>query len=171
MQAVGPGRELLYLTQTSDDTAFELPAATRLVDGMFIAVLSARDLERSQEFYASAFAAAGGLRSVDVPLEAVNRELGLPLERRHPISAFQLAGRSLVEIDGHPEELAGERAPDDDLPPGLAIVSFEHAELDSVSAVLAGVPLARPEQPYGGRRAALVLGPDGERIELVERAP
>jgi catechol 2,3-dioxygenase-like lactoylglutathione lyase family enzyme len=168
MQATGPGREMLYLTQTSDDTAFELPEATRLVDKMFIAVLSAGDIERSQEFYASTFGAVGHLGATPVALEAVNRELGFPIDRPHPISALQLAGRSLIEIDQHPDELRGERPPDDDLPPGLSIVSFEHDDLASIGELLLAEPQAREEAPYLGRRAALARGPDGELIELVE---
>jgi catechol 2,3-dioxygenase-like lactoylglutathione lyase family enzyme len=169
MQAVGPGREMLYLTRTSNDTVFDLPTASRLVDRMFIAVLSARDLGRSQEFYSSRFGAVGRLGATPVPLEAVNRELGFPLERTHAISALQLAGDALVEIDQHPDELLGEEHPDRDLPGGLAMVSFEHDDLDALGPLLQGAPQMREEPPYVGRRAGLVLGPDGERIEVIER--
>jgi catechol 2,3-dioxygenase-like lactoylglutathione lyase family enzyme len=170
LQAVGPGRELLYLTRTSDDTAFDLPRATRLVDSMFIAVLSARNIDRAQDFYVSRFGAVGHLSATPVPLEAVNRELGFPVERPHAISAFQLAGRALVEIDEHPQELLAEEAPLDDLSGGLAVVSFEHDDLGSLDSVLVGPPRIRAEPPYLGRRAGLVRGPDGERIEVVERS-
>ena len=169
MQATGPGREMLYLTQTSDDTVFDLPEASRPVDQMFIAVLSARDIERSQDFYASTFGAVCLLGSTPIPLEAVNRELGFPVDRPHPISALQLARRSLLEIDEHPEELRGEQPPRDDLPRGLSIVTFEHDDLGSVEELLLAEPRAREEAPYLGRRTGLVSGPDGERIELVER--
>ena len=169
MQAVGPGREMLYLTRTSNDTVFDLPTASRLVDRMFIAVLSARDIDGSQEFYRSQFGAVGHLSATPVPLEAVNRELGFPLGRAHQISALQLAGSSLVEIDQHPEELLAEDHPDRDLPGGLAMVSFEHDVLKSLGPLLQGVPTVREEAPYLGRRAGLVVGPDGERIEVIER--
>jgi catechol 2,3-dioxygenase-like lactoylglutathione lyase family enzyme len=170
LQAVGPGRELLYLTRTSDDTAFDLPQATRLVDSMFIAVLSARDIDRAQDFYVSRFGAVGHLSATPVPLEAVNRELGFPVDRSHAISAFQLAGRTRVEIDEHPEELLAEEASANDLPGGLAVVSFEHDDLRTLDSVLAGPPPVRREPPYLGRRVGLVRGPDGERIEVVERS-
>ncbi len=169
MQVTGPGREMLYLTQTSDDTIFDLPEASRLVDQMFIAVLSARDIECSQGFYATNFGAVCHLGSTPIPLEAVNRELGFPLQRPHPISALQLAQRSLIEIDEHPEALRSAQPPRDDLPPGLSIVTFEHDDLDSVEEFLLAKPAVREEAPYLGRRTALVSGPDGERIELVER--
>lgn len=169
LQATGPGREMLYLTQTSDDTVFDLPEASRPVDQMFIAVLSARDIQRSQDFYASTFGAICRLDSTPIPLEAVNRELGFPVDRPHVISALQLAQRSLIEIDEHPEELRSEQPPLDDLPPGLSIVTFEHDDLDSLKELLLAEPQVREEAPYLGRRTALVSGPDGERIELVER--
>ena len=169
MQVTGPGREMLYLTQTADDTVFDLPTASRPVDQMFIAVLSARDIERSQGFYASTFRAVARLESTPIPLEAVNRELGFPIDRPHAISALQLAGCSVIEIDEHPEELRGEQPPSDDLPRGLAIVTFEHDDLESVAGLLVAEPQVREEAPYLGRRTAMVSGPDGERIELVER--
>jgi catechol 2,3-dioxygenase-like lactoylglutathione lyase family enzyme len=170
MQATGPGREMLYLTQTSqDDTMFELPEATRQVDQMFIAVLSARDIKASQEFYASSFGAILNLDATPVPLEAVNRELGYPVDRPHPISALQLAGRSVIEIDEHPEELRREQPPRDDLPHGLAIVTFEHDDLDSIGHQLPAQPHLRAEAPYLGRPTALLRGADGERLELIAR--
>ena len=169
MQMTGPGREMLYLTQTSDDTVFDLPEASRLVDQMFIAVLSACDIEHSLDFYASTFGAVCKLGPTPVPLDAVNRELGFSIDRPHAISALQLAGRSLIEIDEHPEELRGEQPPSDDLPPGLAIVTFEHEDLDSVEELLLAKPQVREEAPYLGRRTATANGPDRERIELVER--
>jgi catechol 2,3-dioxygenase-like lactoylglutathione lyase family enzyme len=169
MQAVGPGREMLYLTQTSDETVYRLPRAQRLVDHMFIAVLSTPNVQRSFDFYRDTFGAEGHLRDAATALEAVNRELGFPLDRQHPISALQLAERSLVEIDLHPPELADELPPTGDLPGGLACVTFAHRDLDEVRSAWLGEPEVRSEAPYLGGRATLVLGPAGERIELVER--
>lgn len=168
MQVVGPGREMLYLTQTSDETVFALPRAQRLVDHMFIAVLSTPDIGRSFEFYREQFGAQGHLREVATVLEAVNRELGLPLDQKHPISALQLAHRSLVEIDLHPPEMADERPPTDDLPGGLACVTFAHRDLERVRSLWLHEPVVRDEEPYLGRSATAVLGPAGERLELVE---
>ena len=168
MQAVGPGREMLYLTQTSQDTQFELPSAERLVDRMFIGVLSAPDLELAQRFYTERFGALGHLSATAIPLEAVNRELGMPIERPHRICALQLAGRSLVEIDEHPAELS-ERAPADDLAAGLALVTFEHANLEDarIAPLLLAPPEHRPEAPYLGRATATLRGAGGELVELV----
>ena len=168
MQAVGPGREMLYLTQTSDETVFRLPRAERLVDRMFIAVLSTPDMRASFDFYRERFGAAGHLRDSATALEAVNRELGLPLDREHPISALQLAGRSVVEIDLPPPYLAGEPPPEGALRGGVGCVTFQHRDLDEVRALWLREPAVRDEAPYLGRRVASAIGPAGERIELVE---
>jgi hypothetical protein len=77
----------------------------------------------------------------------------------------------VIEIDEHPKELRGEQPTPDDLPRGLSMVTFEHDDLESVEKLLQAEPHVREEAPYLGRRTALVVGPDGERIELVERAP
>jgi hypothetical protein len=173
MQAIGPGGEMLYLTQTSQDTQFELPTAERLVDRMFIAVLSAADLQAAQGFYAQRFGAIGHLGSTPVALEAVNRELGLPVTLPHSICALQLAGACLVEIDEHPRGLHASPPIAGDLPDGLALVSFAHDDLESepIASLLSGAVQPRPEAPYRGRRAAILRGAAGELIELVESAP
>lgn len=170
MQAVGPGREMLYLTQTSDETIYRLPRTERFVDRMFIAVLSTSDVQSSFEFYRDTFGADGNLQDAATALEAVNHELGFPVDREHRISAMQLAERSLVEIDGHPPELADEKPPDGDLPGGLACVTFVHRNLDEVRAAWVREPEVRDEAPYLGGRTTVIRGPAGERIELVERA-
>lgn len=169
MQVLGPGREMLYLTQTVQDTQFELPSAQRLVDHIFIAVLSATNLDRAQRFYMQHFGAFGRLASTAIPLEAVNRALEMPVDRQHEICALQLAGKSVVEIDEHPREL-GERGPVDELATGLALVTFEHADLSDVriAPLLLGEPERRDEAPYLGRRVATVRGAGGELLELVE---
>ena len=170
MQAVGPGGEMLYLTQTTANSGFDLPIASRLVDRMFIAVLSTPSIERSYAFYRERFGALGSLRTLATPLEAVNRVLDFPLDRAHPLVALQLAGKSLVEIDGHPDELIDERPPVDDLPSGLASVTFDCAELDKVASLLGESSRAIDDPPYLGARAATLCGPAGERVELLERA-
>lgn len=172
MQVVGPGREMLYLTQTVQDSQFELPIAERFVDRMFIAVLSAPDLPSARAFYATLFDARGGLSLTEVALEAVNSELGSPVDRRHAICALQLDGRSLIEIDAHPAELADLRPPAGDLAGGLAAVSFQHPDLDDagIAPLLLTEPETHAEAPYLGRRTAALRGPASELIELIEGA-
>ena len=56
----------------------------------------------------------------------------------------------MIEIDEHPEELRGEQPPSDDLPRGLAIVTFEHDDLESVTGLLVAEPQVREEAPSSG---------------------
>src|SRR5262249_3718786 len=132
--------------------------------------LSTPDMQRSFEFYRDTFSAEGHLRDAATALEAVNRELEFPVDRKHRISALQLAERSLVEIDEHPPELAAATSPTADVPGGLACVTFAHRSLDEVRSAWLREPDVREEAPYLGERTTVILGPAGERIELVERS-
>ena len=170
LQATGPGREMLYLTLTVPDTGFDLPLAERLVDRIFIAVMSAPSLEQSRDWFAGHFGAGPALPPEAYVLTAVSRDAGLPPERTYRITALGLAGQSLVEVDDHFPEYAYERPPADDLRSGIAMITWEVDSLEAVRELLAAEPVRRAELPYGGRRVAVAVGPAGELHELVERA-
>jgi hypothetical protein len=53
----------------------------------------------------------------------------------------------------------------------MAMVSFEVPSLDPYVDRLVAPPRALNGIGYGGRRAGVLLGPSGERIELIESAP
>lgn len=169
MQATGPGREMLYLTQTPPDSGFDLPLAQHPVDHLFISVMSAPDLEGARDWYAAQFAAGPELPPEPYVLVACATDAGQPPEDKHRICALGLAGQSLIEIDDHFPGLAGERPPAGDLRPGIALISWELDSLDAVAGLLRSTPVARPEAPYDGRRTAVAVGPAGELLELVER--
>lgn len=85
---------------------------------------------------------------------------------------MQLAERSLIEIDEHPAKLANEHGEAGDLPRGIALITFEHADLDDarIAPLLRVPPRPRAEAPYLGRRTTVLRGIAGELIELVECA-
>jgi catechol 2,3-dioxygenase-like lactoylglutathione lyase family enzyme len=170
MQCTGPGRELLYLTQTVLDTGFDLPLAEHLVDRQFIAVLSARDLEESLAWYEAAFGGPCIMQPEPYVLDAVCIEAGMPTDARYRIAAVALAGQALVEVDDHFPEHLSAQPPADDLRPGIAMVTWQVASLDepAVRAVLRGAPERHAGQVYGGRRSAIAVGAAGELLELVE---
>lgn len=171
-QATGLGREMLYLTQTVERSGFELPLAEHPVDQQFIAVMSAPSLEAASDWYAATFAAEQSLPPAPYTLVAICTDLGIPVERQFRITALGLAGKSLVEIDDHPEEWNDERPPAGDLKAGVALVTWEVDSLDAptVRPLLPGEPEVRDEPPYHGRRTAVVEGAAGELLELVERS-
>ena len=170
LQATGPGRELLYLTLTVPDTGFDLPLAERLVDRIFIAVMSSPNLEESRDWFIHHFRAGPALPPAAYVLTAVSRDAGLPPERTYRITAVGLAGQSLVEVDDHFPEFVDARPPADDLRSGIAMITWEVDSLDAVRGLLAAAPVVRADAPYGGRRVAVAEGPAGELHELVERS-
>jgi len=170
LQATGPGREMLYLTLTVPGTIFDLPLAERLVDRMFIAVLSAANLEESRDWFVRHFGAGPALPAEPYVLTAVSRDAGLPPERTYRMTALGLAGQALVEVDEHFPAYLDERPPADDLRSGIALITWEVDSLDAVRHLVRDEPVRRDEPPYRGRRVAVAEGPAGELHELVERA-
>lgn len=104
-QVRGPDGEILYLTQVNGEVPdSELPQNAEGVDHLFIAVLSTPDRDASLEQYA-ALSGNTGTR-FDMRISVVNQHRGWDLERKHPIATLQLAGRTLIEIDGLEDTVA-----------------------------------------------------------------
>jgi catechol 2,3-dioxygenase-like lactoylglutathione lyase family enzyme len=166
MQVRGPAGEVLYLTaNTGDRLKSNHPEPRGLVDRPFIAVLAGPELGALKGFYRGAFALADqGDMQLPVPSRA--KVHGLPPEHIYTIAVLVCAERgNKIELDEFPaESLKPQPRTLGQLPPGTAMMSFAVRDLDAIT-----VPtLARPEKLYDGRRAATVLGPAGELIELIE---
>ena len=143
MQVLGPGGEMLYLTEVGAEAPpFELPTARCAVDRLFIAVLSAPDRARAAAHYAAAGAAAP-LR-FDTRIGVVNRHFGYPPDTEHPVATVQLAGESLIEIDELADARPARGAPDR-LGPGIAMVSIRRRAAPATGMVERGVAGERIE--------------------------
>lgn len=155
-QVRGPDGEILYLTQVNGEVPdAQLPQGAQGVDHLFIAVLSTPDSEKSLREYEQ----LSGNRGVrfDTRISVVNQHRGWDLERKHPIATIQLAGRSLIEIDGLADSVAA--------PPGIcrgtaSIVFRASGEISGGASVLAEGPLA-------GHVAVAKQGVAGERYTLL----
>ena len=84
-------------------------------------------------------------------------------------------GDGLIEVDIHEHDVPLEPAvPDNHLRPGNAMLTLEASDLDAIldraaeAGFAATEPVAIAAAPYGGRRALVLRGPAGERIELIE---
>lgn len=147
MQAVGPSLELIYFTEILDDLPpFDLPRTSGAVDGVFIAVVAARELETTRTWFESNFALE---RASDrqVAVQIVNYAFGLDKTTLHRISSLKLNGQAAIEHDQYPEGATERPGLEGHLPPGVAAVSLYAA----------------------GYRSGPMLGPDGLRVELVPR--
>ncbi len=149
MQVLGPGGEMLYLTEIGAPAPpFDLPRARCAVDRLFIAVLSAPDRERAGAHYA----AAGGETPLqfNTRIQVINRHFGYSADTEHPVATVQLAGQSLIEIDEIAAARPDER-PADRLAGGIAMLSFRRRG---------------PGRASRASHASVVeRGPAGERVE------
>jgi hypothetical protein len=163
MQVLGPANEILYLTQVKDNVpGLDLPSARCPVDRTFIVILAGESMSSMQGFYAQQF---------DVPnapvlesrITVASKAFGLPAEQKYPIAALALQDQSFIEVDQFPAAAMPRHAPPGELPPGIAIVSFQcNTSPDSANPLrsLSGAP-------YRERLAGCCHGASGELIELL----
>lgn len=170
MQALGPGREMIYLNQVLGDMPdSDLPRAKSPVDRIFICVLATPDREATVEWYRIRL---GFDRGADftIPYTMINQAFGLTADTLTTLTMVSAERMPIVEVDDYPE-MAGERPQHEGmLPPGNAMVTLAVRDLDACKVEWITEPINRVGAPYGGKRSATTLGPAGELLELVECA-
>jgi hypothetical protein len=167
MQVIGPAGEVLYLTQIGAEVPpFVLPFAQCRVDHLFIPVMCCHDRETATAFY-EGFSGAKAFR-FDTKITSLNKAYGYDLDRRHPVSTVQLAGATMIEIDQIAESKPKAVAKGS-LPSGIAMISYEVDDIDSLTVNWVSSPKALAGALYKGRKAGLVHCPGGEIIELIAR--
>jgi len=166
MQVRGPADEVLYLTQIKSKLPiFDTPDADYPVDRVFIVILGGETMESLQDAYATRF---GVPRAPVIPakVSVLARAFGEPEDTLYSIAALPLRGQSFIEADAMPAAVAPRPCLAGELPPAIAIVSFESATLPAGVEWLAP-PTALPGLAYRGRLAGTCRGPAGELIELI----
>lgn len=148
MQCVGPGGELIYFTEIMGEfPPFELPTSSGAIDGIFIMVLAAADLEETRSWFESKFDV---LRASDrhVAVKVTNIFFDLDPATLHRISSIRLRDHSAIEIDQVPDSATERPVVPGYLPPGISSVSLV-SELPGVEST------------------TMLFGPGGLRVELV----
>lgn len=168
MQALGPGREMVYLNQVYGDMAnTDLPRAACITDRIFIVILGTPDRAASCDWYQNRL----GLDLADtfeIPYQMINDAFGLPADHITAMTMVQAGRMPIVEVDDYPLQ-AGPRARHPGmLPPGNALVTLAVRDLDACTVDWIAPPVRREGPLYAGRRAATTLGSAGELLELVE---
>ncbi len=166
MQAFGPSKELTYFT-TVKNPDFGLGKAESFVDRVFIVINGGRTMESHIGFYRDTL----GIEVSDpqpVRMSALNAILGYDSEREHPLSVANIGGPFKIELDQYPEGTIDRPILPGDIPPGISIVSFMIDDLDAVPVDFKAKPTKPESSPYDGNRAAVIVGPNGEWIELIE---
>lgn len=168
MQVVGPANEVLYLTRVPGSSGHGTRATT-YVDRPFVVVLGGTDLDVMRRFYgAMGLSVAGG--TMQARLTVLNKAFGFDLETKHPIGMARVSDQYSLELDQYPESASIRPTRPGELPPAIAMVSFEVNSLDQVKAPLLAPSKAISSLPYQGRRVGVIKGPSGELIELIQGA-
>lgn len=132
MQVVGPGQEVLYLTEVSGEVpGFDLPEPVGEVGQIFVAVLAgASQPALAAEMTEDIGMEPGPVFEAGIPI--LSRAHDLPENTRYALSAVMLPGKTLMELDAYPES-AGERPKSrGGLPLGMAMASFASPDAPSV---------------------------------------
>lgn len=174
----GPGGAGFFFTQyLKVPPPRTLPVCETLVGPMFNAAVSIDLRPLVEIFYEKTL----GMRlrlAGRLTQPSVNRIIGLPDDWGFMMLVYKGEGDGLIEVDIHEHHLpAGPPIADDRLRPGNSMLTVETSDLEDVlgRAATAGFTGTAAElmaaAPYDGRRAAVLRGPAGERIEVVESRP
>jgi hypothetical protein len=164
MQVLGPAGECLYFTEVGDGHGLDLAQARAFVGRVFIVVAGGADIGAMFTAYRRF------PNEIDPPVQTrvdvISSANGLPPDTLHPHGLVKLPRGTLIELDGYPEVTAPRWKPRGELPPGMAIVSFEFPDIEKYTPA---DPCAQALLPGAGR-AVTLKGCAGELIELVEPA-
>ena len=170
MQCKGPSGEIIYLNQVRGSLPdIDLPIASSTVDHLFIAILSAPDMEEANDFYSSVLDMSVNERH-EIAYKTINRVHGLPLETLHKLSTLGGPRHVAIEVDQYPGLANPPRATTfQTLGEGILMVSFMANTFDAVlEKSIIGAPTVMKSAPYNGMRSIVLLGPAAERTELIE---
>jgi hypothetical protein len=164
MQVLGPGRELLYLTEIKQPIpGLDTPLARCDVDRVFIVILGGPSMADLQAFYADQFAVPGA-PVMESRVKGMSAAFGVSPETKYPIAALPLAGQALIEVDEMPAGARARQSADDLLPPGIAMVSFAARGPGANKATR----IVHADAPYkNSGRVSCRRGAAGELIEVL----
>lgn len=160
MQVLGPAGECLYFTQVGDGSGLDLAQARAFVGHVFIVVAGGPDLSALFATY------AGFGNALDPPVstrvQVISWANGLDPETEHAHGLIKLPQGTLIELDAYPSVTRKRLRADGELPPGMAMVTFD---MDDPALLTAGA--AQPALLPEGGRAVCWRGAADEWIELI----
>jgi catechol 2,3-dioxygenase-like lactoylglutathione lyase family enzyme len=131
-------------------------------------VLAAPDRQAAVDFYADAIGFERG-GTFSIVYSVINNAFGLPAETKSDISMTKVARLPGLEIDQYPAPTTARPCAAGELPPGVGMVSYVVSDLAAIKADFLTPPQVFHGSIYQGRRAATVIGPAGEYLELIEQ--
>jgi len=167
MQVVGRDDEVVYLTQILvSGPSTGLPVAHAEIDRAFIVVLACADLDRGVRWCVAQF----GVRVVDdlsIPYRMLNRSFDLPTGTMHRLVTCAEGDDIFLELDQYPVAATSRPMRTGELPPGIAITTLEHADIDAIPGPWLTTPVVRTGAVYEGRRVGTLRSPEGALFEVV----
>jgi hypothetical protein len=164
MQILGPGKELLYLTEFKKQIpGLDTPIARCPVDRVFIVILGGPSMTNLQTFFGTSYGVPGA-DPVESRVKGMSAAFGNSPEHKYPIAALPLAGQTLIEVDEMPAQATARPHRDGCLPAGISIVSFVARGIGAGDALSTN----RDEAPYRNiGRVSCHIGSAGELIEIL----
>lgn len=167
MQVRGPDGEIVYLTEIRSDLPdYDLPRAASLIDKLFILVLACSDMEASARWFRETLGIQHG-REMEIIYSMINNAFDLPADTRHRLATGIHERDCFLEFDQYPDGATARPGPADALPPGVAMTTLLHPDIDAIPGDWIVVPAVYGGPIYGGRRAGVLRAPDGTRVEVV----
>ena len=169
IQTLSPAGAMLYFTRIQPGgSRYGLHGATSFVDRVFNVVLGGPDLDALRDFYGSGL----GLRvSPPIPftMTLAAQATNAPADALFPICVAPVRPRrSILELDEYPADTSPRPRKPGELPGGMSMVSFRVNNLDNLPVPLRAEPRRIPAAPYDNSRVAVIEGPAGEWLELIE---
>lgn len=168
MQMLGRGEEMIYLNETLMSMPnTDLPPAHSPVDHIFIVILATPDRAKTVAWYRDRLQ-LDEADTFTLEYSMINQAFGLPAGTTSALTMIQKGKMPIVEIDDYPPQATMRSKPDNALPPGNSLVTLGVNSLDALALEWISPPAPRSDALYADRRAATVIGPAGELLELVE---
>ncbi len=164
----GQANEVIALHQIDRSPAeFDMARAAATVDQIFMAELAAPELEAAVDHYGQAYGFDIGATQAHV-LFPVNESFGMPAAATSRMAIAKVGRLPTARIAQYPAGTDIRPLYGNELPPGIAMLSFAVRNLDRLEDDFITPPMTCSGPLYGGRRTATVMGPAEELIELIE---
>jgi len=169
IQTCGPAGTTLYFTRIQPGgSRYGLHGAKSRVDRVFNVIVGGPSMDKLRDFYGTTL----GLRVSDpIPfvMTMAAEATGAPPDTLFPIAVATVRPRNcIIELDEYPGTTAARPRGEGQLPGGVSMVSFKTDNLDDCAVHFRAEPKHIDTAPYFGRRAAVIEGPAGEWLELIE---
>lgn len=165
-QYIGPGKEVLYLTcETGDRIKSPLPLPGAEVGRPFIMILAGKNIDEMELFYRNVFRMGQGSYRFPYKGGLISKMQNRSMDKVYNLGLIRLREKgNSIELDEYPEDIKPRKIIDGQLPPGIAMTTFNVDNLDSVAVEFISDYVIE----YDGKRSAVFIGPNGELTELIE---